>query len=190
MSVLSIVQLKKGQHAFPGSCLRIPAAPISSEDFGSEKLKNLVSDMFETLYSCPTGVGLAANQVGLLIQLCVIDLKRDGQNPLVLINPTYTPVNNDTVVSSEVCLSFPYVSVAVNRFKKIRVHYFDIWGNEHEVEAEGFKSNVFQHEIDHLSGCPHVDKAISDDSISDYLGGNVRTAEKAMSKILGGGDPK
>lgn len=190
MSILSIVQLKKGQYDFSGSCLRMPASPIKQDDFGSKWLQNLVSDMFETLYSCPSGVGLAANQVGILMQICVIDIKRDGQNPIVLINPSYSPINSEVITSQEVCLSFPLVSVVVPRYKKIKVNYYDIWGNEHEFEAEGFKSNVFQHEIDHLRGSPHIDRAQSAEDISDYLGGHVKIAAKAMSKVLDGGEKK
>lgn len=190
MAVLSIVQLKKGQYEFKGSCLRMPANPVAREDFGSKWLTELVSDMLETLYSCPSGVGLAANQVGILTQICVIDIKRDGQNPIVLINPRYTPINKELITSQEVCLSFPLVTVSVPRYKKVKVNYFDIWGKEHEIEAEGFKSNVFQHEIDHLYGCPHIDRAESADALSDYLGSNVKIAAKAMSKVLDGGDTK
>ncbi len=188
MAILSIVQLKQGQYDFKGSCLRMPASPIKQDEFGSKWLRDFVSDMFETLYSCPTGVGLAANQVGILMQICVIDIKRDGKNPVVLINPKYSPINSEKTMSQEVCLSFPLVSVAVPRYNKIKVNYYDIWGNEHEFEAEGFKGNVFQHEIDHLKGCPHIDLAQSVEDVSDYLGGNVKMAAKAMSKVLDGGE--
>lgn len=184
MAVFPIVQLKKEQYDFCDSCLRMPAKPLEQRDFGSKWLKDFVADMFETLYLYPSGVGLAANQVGILVQVCVVDIKRDGQKPIVLINPTYSSLNGETTISQEVCLSFPFVSAPVPRFKKIKVEYYDIWGNKCELIAEGFKSSVLQHEIDHLSGCVHVDLIKKKEDLSDYPGSNVRIATKAMSQVL------
>lgn len=184
MAVLSIVKMFKENYGCKGSCLRTPSSDITKEEFGSEWLKIFIHDMLETLYSNSSGVGLAANQVGVLKRICVVDIKKDGKKPLALINPNYEPLNEETMDSQEVCLSFPNVSSLIKRYKKIKVKYQDFYGQEHEFIAEGFKSTVFQHEIDHLKGIVHIDLNQKKDGVADYIGYGAKLAQNALDKIL------
>ena len=149
MSVLPIIQLYQPYLFNQKSCLRIECEDVTDSEFSEEWFHKLIEDMFETLYSGSSGIGLSANQVGILKKISVIDLKRDAKKPLVFINPQVIPLSNDIVESDEVCLSFPGISAKVERYKKIKVLYQDIHGIHKEIIAEGFKSNVFQHEISH-----------------------------------------
>lgn len=184
MAVLSIVKIYRENYDCVGSCLRIPSNDVVSDEFGSEWLKKFIMNMFETLYSNSSGVGLAANQVGMLKRICVVDIKRDGKKPLVLINPKYEPLSDEIVDSHEVCLSFPMVSSLVTRHKKISVKYHDFYGKECCIVAEGFKATVFQHEIDHLDGIVHVDLVQNQDDLVDYEGYNIKIAKNAINNVL------
>lgn len=184
MAVLSIVKMYRENYGCKGSCLRTPSNSITQEEFGSEWLKILIHDMFETLYSNASGVGLAANQVGVLKKICVVDIKKDGKKPLVLLNPNYEPLNEETIDSKEVCLSFPNVSTLIIRNKKIKVTFQDFYGRNQEFIAEGFKSTVFQHEIDHLNGIVHIDLNQRKDGVADYIGYGAKLAQTALDTIL------
>lgn len=184
MAILSIVKMYKENYDCVGSCLRIPSSEVTEDEFGSSWLKKFIQDMFETLYSNPGGVGLAANQVGILKKVCVIDIKKDGKKPLVLINPNYNALSDEKVDSQEVCLSFPMISSLVKRYKKINVTYQDFYGNKKIIVAEGFKANIFQHEIDHLNGIVHVDLKQNEDNILDYEGYNIKLARIAINNIM------
>lgn len=184
MAILSIVKMYKENYGCIGSCLRTPSADIVSDEFGSDWLKTFILDMFDTLYSNSSGVGLAANQVGMLKKICVVDIKKDGKKPLVLINPVYEPLGNETIDSREVCLSFPGISSSVTRYKKVNVTYQDFYGNKHSIIAEGFKSTVFQHEIDHLSGIVHIDLVDNAEDLNDYEGYSTKVAKNAVDNIL------
>lgn len=184
MAILSVIKMYKENYGCIGSCLRTPSNEVAVDEFGSRWLKRIIQDMFETLYSNPSGVGLAANQVGILKRVCVVDVKRDGKKPIVLINPNYKALNDEQVDSQEVCLSFPEVSSLIKRYKKISVTYQDFFGNANTFEAEGFKANVFQHEIDHLDGVVHVDLAQNAEGIADYQGYSVKLAQIAINNIM------
>jgi peptide deformylase len=184
MAVLPIIKLFQPNLFCDGSCLRLRTETLSEEDFSSDWFHQLVKDMFQTLYAEPSGIGLSANQVGILKMITVIDFKRDGKNPLVLVNPKLVVPSNEIFVESrEACLSFPDVSVTVRRHKTINVLFQDFYGCHHEIEAEGFKANVFQHEIDHLLGKAHVDLIDKEDAISCYQGNPARLAQVAFDKI-------
>ena len=116
----------------------------------------LAEDMLETMYAAP-GVGLAGPQVGVSLQICVIDVVPEGKrNPIVLINPKVIS-GEDKVELEEGCLSFPKIYEKVKRWNKVRVEYVDLKGNLNEVEVEGFLAKAFQHEIDHLNGKVFID---------------------------------
>ncbi len=156
MSVLSIIKIPYDYLNTTMFCLNKPTEPILFEKNEIETLKLVARDMLETLYSMPSGVGLAANQVGLNKKMCVIDIKRDGKSPLVLLNPVYTQIGNELTDSKEVCLSYPNISVIKKRFKKISVVYYDFNNQKIELIAEGFKAMVIQHEVDHLNGISSI----------------------------------
>lgn len=184
MATLAVIKMYKENYECVGSCLRTASSDVAKKEFGNKWLENLIFDMFETLYSNSSGVGLAANQIGVLKKICVVDIKRDGKKPLVLINPEYEPMNDELIDSQEVCLSFPNVASHIKRYKKISVTYQDFYGQEHNLVAEGFKATVLQHEIDHLKGIIHIDLSQSEPGLTDYEGYSVKLAQNALNSII------
>lgn len=149
MSLLRIVQ-------FPHPVLRQRAGPV---DGMNSELERLVADMVETMYHAP-GVGIAANQVAVPVQIAVIDVSRpeEPQNPLVLLNPKIIELSKETEKAEEKCLSVPDFQSEVERALKIAVLARDLKGQEIKITAEGFMARVLQHEIDHLNGTLYIDR--------------------------------
>jgi len=116
------------------------------------RIAELIGDMFETMYA-NSGCGLAAPQVGILKQLCVVDVVNEGnpEDQYVLINPVIT-VQEGEQTDFEGCLSVPGKSGKVTRAMKIRVSACGRNMEPVEFEAEGFLARAIQHEIDHLHG--------------------------------------
>jgi len=140
--------------------LRKKAEPITESP---ESLRQLVEDMFETMYDEP-GIGLAAPQVGVSRRLMVIAAVADdeeGENvgpPMALLNPEITWFSKDQVPYDEGCLSVPGITETVDRPRAIRFTWTDMEGEKHEREAEGLLARVVQHEMDHLDGILFVDR--------------------------------
>lgn len=116
----------------------------------------IISDMI-SIVNRVGGVGLAANQVGLSIGICVVNIPgpRGTKGPLVLVNPSYEFMDLDNMgTSREHCLSLPFSGgVSVRRCLQIQVDYLDPQEmKHHSIVAEGFLARVLQHEIDHLQG--------------------------------------
>ncbi|MBI3555933.1 MAG: peptide deformylase [Deltaproteobacteria bacterium] len=163
MAILKIV-------TFPNPVLKQRAEEVESFDAALEKLS---VDMFETMYDAP-GVGLAANQIGVLQRIAVIDvdyhiegdqddadddsLRRPvNQNPRIFVNPVIVKKSVE-VLFKEGCLSVPGFSEEVKRFEKLSVKYQDLAGKEHSLEAQGLLAIAIQHEIDHLDGKLFIDR--------------------------------
>lgn len=128
------------------------AAPIPDSDFGTPALKQLVADMFDTMYAAK-GVGLAAPQIGISKRLTVIDPSA-GDNPaerVVLINPEIVATEG-SLHEEEGCLSIPGFREPVKRAAKTRVRAFDENSIPFELEGEELLSRAIQHEFDHLEG--------------------------------------
>ena len=137
---------------FPDPRLRKTATPVIAVD---DALRQLIDDMFETMYAAP-GIGLAATQVDVHKRLLVADVSANGDEPHALINPVI--LEKDGVqVSEEGCLSVPGYYEEVERAEHIRVRYQDRNGEEVETEMEGLLAVCVQHEIDHLDGKLFVD---------------------------------
>ena len=130
---------------------------------GSPELKQLVNDMFDTMYAA-NGVGLAAPQIGQSLRLFVIDATPYGDDDPTLANFKKAFINADiyerseeTVSMEEGCLSFPKLYEYVNRPASIRIRYTDENGAEHDEEYTGMAARVIQHEYDHIEGKVFVD---------------------------------
>lgn len=125
-------------------------------------LKQLVDDMFETMYNIPYGVGLAGNQVGKSLSVVVIDTSigtdNPGTKPLTLINPVIEDFSDYEADENEGCLSIPEFYEKVSRSEAVQVRFNDVDGGEHVMEAEDFLARVIQHEADHLQGKIIVDR--------------------------------
>lgn len=120
------------------------------------EIKELIDDMFDTMYSAK-GVGLAAPQIGINQRIVVMDVSEDGSIPIALINPKIIS-KSGRIKSEEGCLSVPGIEGTVKRHKKVIVKGLNINGDDITFEAEGLLSICVQHEIDHLDGILFIDK--------------------------------
>ena len=143
MSVMPIVLV-------PQSVLRQVAQPV--DDITDEVLQ-LADDMAETMYEAP-GIGLAANQVGVLKRVIVMDCARNDEPPALwkMINPEIKWRSDDNTMMEEGCLSIPGHNAEVLRPSEVHVSYLDIKGQMQEMQATGLMAACVQHEIDHLNG--------------------------------------
>ena len=137
---------------FPDPRLRTRAERVTRFD---AELGRLVDDMFETMYAAP-GIGLAATQIDVALQLVVIDISEEKNAPLVFINPEIL-AREGTAVSEEGCLSVPGIYDDVERAAKIRVRAQDRKGEVFERDYEGTLAVCIQHEMDHINGKLFVD---------------------------------
>ena len=119
------------------------------------RLKELISDMFDTMYDA-NGVGLAAPQVGILKQIFVVDIG-DGKQ-YVAINPEITVVGEEVQTGEEGCLSVPGKEGVVTRPMHIKVKALDQNMKEYTLDASGFLARAFSHENDHLQGILYTEK--------------------------------
>jgi len=154
--------------------LRQPAQPVDPADLRTPELQRLIAQMRVTMEAAP-GVGLAAPQVGVALQLAVLQdgPERWGQltdgdraarerNALpftVLVNPTLEPVDGDDLVSFyEGCLSVPGLTGVVARHRTVRVQALDQHGQPVDEIFSGWAARIAQHEVDHLGGCLYLDR--------------------------------
>ena len=114
--------------------------------------------MAETMYAAP-GIGLAANQVGLLKRVIVMDCARDDEPPALwkMINPEIIWLSEENTKMEEGCLSIPGHNAEVVRPSEAHVSYLDIEGQKQEMQATGLLAACVQHEIDHLNGVLFLD---------------------------------
>jgi peptide deformylase len=164
MSELSIVTV-------PNQILRQKARPVTQ--FGPD-LQKLIDDMFDTL-TVADGVGLAAPQVGLPLQLAVIEtLPRqddDGneiegsREKFVIANPEIVWTSRDVVDGIEGCLSIPGYLGEVERYESIRVRAQDRYGRKVRLRLNNWTARIFQHEIDHLNGVLYIDRLTAPENI-------------------------
>jgi peptide deformylase len=140
---------------YPDKRLREPGKKIEAV---TPELLALIDDMAETMYAAP-GVGLAATQIGELIQLFIIDIAdQDEPSDLkVFINPEILS-REGAITWQEGCLSFPGVQEEIDRAAKVKVRAQDRNGKWFELEAEGLLAVAVQHEYDHLQGVLMIDK--------------------------------
>ena len=120
----------------------------------SERTKQLIDDMFETMYDA-NGVGLAAPQIGVLKRIVVIET--DEENSYILINPVILEMDGEQV-GYEGCLSVPVKTGIVKRPNHVKVKAFDENMQEFELEGEGLLARAICHECEHLEGELYVDK--------------------------------
>ncbi|MGQ9838221.1 MAG: peptide deformylase [Cyanobacteriota bacterium] len=132
------------------------AKPIN--DFGDPDLHRLIESMLITLKDC-NGVGLAAPQVGALLQVLIVASRPNPRypdapemHPLVMVNPRPLAVSGEQVLGWEGCLSVPNQRGLVARWQGVEVEYFTPAGSRQKVIWQDFPARIFQHEYDHLQG--------------------------------------
>ena len=156
--------------------LRTKARRLTPEEIKSAHIQELIAHMRETLHDAP-GVGLAAPQVGLPLQLAVIEDKAEYQAALseaellererkpvsfhVLVNPELKLLSKPEIVFFEGCLSLPGFTAIVPRARKVAVDALDHKGRPVHLETTGWHARILQHEIDHLHGTVYVDRMLS-----------------------------
>ena len=140
----------------PHPILRQKAKKLKSVTSEDIKTANL---MMESMIKAP-GVGLAANQVGILKQIITINFEDKENNKkanYILFNPKIIQYSKETVVMEEGCLSLPEQYADVERPKEIVLEYIDEDNNTIKKKIDGYEARILQHEIDHLSGKLFVD---------------------------------
>ena len=153
--------------------LRGTARPLTPDEIGSDEIQRLILDMRDTMRDAP-GVGLAAPQVGIPLQLAVIedkeeylkgisleDLQERERRPVpfqVIVNPTIAVTSEKTLDFFEGCLSLPGFSAVVPRAQTVQVQCLDERGQPRTIEASGWYARILQHEIDHLLGNLYIDR--------------------------------
>ena len=133
---------------YPDTRLHKVAKPVQTVD---ARIHALIDDMVETMYEAG-GIGLAATQIDVHERLVVIDTSEERNQPMVLINPEITWMNDERVKGEEGCLSVPGIYDGVERATKVRVTAMDRDGQSRTIEAEGMLAICIQHEMDHLMG--------------------------------------
>ncbi len=125
-----------------------------------DTIRKQMDRMLVTMYDAP-GIGLAANQVGLLNRVLIMDLtnRSEGEepSPIFMVNPEIIYESEEMSIMDEGCLSVPKQYAEVERPAIIRVKYWDYDGKEAELEASELLSHCVQHEIDHLNGLLFID---------------------------------
>lgn len=133
---------------YPDPRLQTVAKPVQAVD---ARIQTLIADMLETMYDA-NGIGLAATQVNVHERLVVIDVSEERNQPMVLINPDITWMNDERVKGEEGCLSVPGIYDGVERATEVKVKAMDDKGNTREIAADGLLAVCIQHELDHLLG--------------------------------------
>ncbi len=143
--------------------LRVPALSVSIEDISSSRVQNTITDLVETMRAV-NGAGLAANQIGGSQRIVVLEVNHNPRYPYkptipltVAVNPLIEPLDNETLLNNEGCLSVP-LRGDVERFANVRVSYFDAHGQQHCDKAHGLTAATWQHEVDHLDGILFIDR--------------------------------
>ena len=133
---------------YPDPRLHKVAKPVQAVD---ARVHALIDDMLETMYEA-SGIGLAATQIDVHERLVVIDTSEERNQPMVLINPEITWMNDESVKGEEGCLSVPGIYDGVERATQVKVTALDRDGHSRTIEAEGMLAICSQHELDHLMG--------------------------------------
>ena len=126
---------------------------------GISKLNPIIDDRFDTMYEAE-GIGLAANQVGLDINLFMIDVTHteEAEEPHVFINSKIIKKHGEEGLYKEGCLSIPGIGIDINRPEYVILKYQTLDGKWHENEFNGLLGRAIQHEVDHLNGIFIVDR--------------------------------
>ena len=153
--------------------LRQQSRPLTKEEIDNPSIQQLIVLMRDTMREAP-GVGLAAPQIGVSIQLAVIEDRAEYIDGLpedeiaerqraaipfhVIINPKLTFLDDSSAEFFEGCLSVEGFSAIVNRALNVRVECLNELGEEITIEAHGWYARILQHEIDHLNGTLYIDR--------------------------------
>jgi peptide deformylase len=145
--------------------LRERAREVGLDELRADDVQSFIDDLIETKRAA-NGAGLAANQVGDLRRIAVVEVEADNPRypykppfPLtVLVNPELEPIGDETFEVNEGCLSVPDLRGALTRHARVRVSFLDRDGEPRELDVSGLTAGTFQHEVDHLDGVLFLDR--------------------------------
>lgn len=154
----------------PNPILKQVSKPVEAV---TDETRKLMDDMLETMYAAP-GIGLAAVQIGVPVNVIVMDLARDGEPPApqYFVNPEILESVEELQPYNEGCLSVPDIYDDVERPERVQITYLDYNGERVTEWAEGLYAVCIQHEMDHLKGVVFI----------DYLSRLKR--ERAVKKVM------
>jgi peptide deformylase len=154
----------------PNPILKQVSEPVEAV---TDATRALMDDMLETMYDAP-GIGLAAVQIGVPVNVIVMDLAREGEDPQpqYFVNPEILESVEDVQPYDEGCLSVPDIFDTVERSERVKISYLDYHGKRVTEWAEGLYAVCIQHEMDHLKGIVFI----------DYLSRLKR--ERAVKKVM------
>ena len=146
--------------------LRTPTRPVTRDELSSPEMQRFVDDLIDTVRHA-SGAGIAANQVGRSLRICVIEVGEATARrypyklaiPLtVLVNPTLEYLGDETYDNNEGCLSVPDLRGDLRRHVRVRATAWDRHGTDSVTEVAGLTAGTYQHEVDHLDGMVFVDR--------------------------------
>lgn len=139
----------------PNPILKQVSKPV---DTVTDEIRTLMDDMLDTMYAAP-GIGLAAVQIGEPLNVIVMDLAREGEDPQprYFVNPEILETVEDVQPYDEGCLSIPDVYDTVERPERVKITYLNYEGERVTEWAEGLYAVCIQHEMDHLKGIVFID---------------------------------
>ncbi|MDD3804272.1 MAG: peptide deformylase [bacterium] len=137
---------------YPDPVLRIRSDEVKE---GGKTLKNIIKQMLSGM-KLEEGIGLAANQIGITQRIIVLDM---GETQTVMLNPVLKSASKEKESQFEGCLSFPNLSVAVERSREIDIEFMNTEFKLLTMHLEGINARAFQHELDHLNGVLIIDYA-------------------------------
>ncbi|MFL1780533.1 Peptide deformylase [Candidatus Hepatincolaceae symbiont of Richtersius coronifer] len=144
---------------YPNQVLRTKALEITNFN---KDLLSIAMGMVKVMYQ-HNGIGLAANQIGQLQRIIVVDVEPDpenpkgGKNPQIFINPVIVEHSTKLHPYEEGCLSFPEMRAIIERPNEVIIDYLDLKGEKQRLQAQGLLCTCLQHEIDHLNGVLFID---------------------------------
>lgn len=154
----------------PNPILKQVSKPVEAV---TDETRALMDDMLETMYDAP-GIGLAAVQIGVPVNVIVMDLAKEGEDkqPRYFVNPEILEDVEETKPYQEGCLSVPDIYEDIDRPERVKLTYLDYNGERITEWAEGLYAVCIQHEMDHLKGVVFI----------DYLSRLKR--ERAVKKVI------
>ncbi|MDR0890647.1 MAG: peptide deformylase [Endomicrobium sp.] len=144
---------------YGNSILRTKPKDISLSDisYNRKTIQTIAYNMIDTM-KLAAGIGIAAPQVGILLNLCIVVNPNDHFKQIIMINPKIIFKSNNLNSAEEGCLSIPGIYEVIHRHNKISCKYIDINScNENIMDATGLFARIIQHEVDHLNSILFID---------------------------------
>lgn len=138
---------------WPDQRLRTPVPEVEEI---TDEIREIWADMVETMVAMP-GVGLAAPQIGVMLQLAVVDAEPDRSRQILLANPSILVASDEIVAGTEASPNLPGVSAKIKRPKSVSVRFMNADGMIERRDFEGLEARSVQHQIDHLNGRMYFD---------------------------------